>query len=270
MGRKHSKPKATKNNMESVYEYPRCRNRSQVFSRKRKRDVVMVVDDADTTMRTSITPIRIGWSHYYIILFHFVLAMTNQTNGFNIVHPPLTKANMLTGTNRRMCVRLHAMLNTNSSKNSINRKTWPDQPYLPMSSTTQQSSTSTMSSSSSSSSSQHRFQPTTTLSTTTSMTRQQQPNQQRPLSSSRSTPRSLPPKRQPQSSSSIFTRRSSSRKLRQKMKPMPILGYNARNILAYYDARPLEVGWRLNSLGFPLLGTSKIISAETLVGSLSY
>jgi hypothetical protein len=39
------------------------------------------------------------------------------------------------------------------------------------------------------------------------------------------------------------------------MKPMPILGYNARTILAYYDARPLEVGWRLNSLGFPLLGT---------------
>lgn len=42
---------------------------------------------------------------------------------------------------------------------------------------------------------------------------------------------------------------------RQKMKPMPILGYSARTILAYYDARPLEVGWRLNSLGFPLLGT---------------
>ncbi len=42
---------------------------------------------------------------------------------------------------------------------------------------------------------------------------------------------------------------------RQKMRPMPILGYSARTILAYYDSRPLEVGWRLNSLGLPLLGT---------------
>jgi hypothetical protein len=42
---------------------------------------------------------------------------------------------------------------------------------------------------------------------------------------------------------------------RQKMKPMPILGYDALAIEEYYDVRPLEVGWRLNSLGFPLLGT---------------
>jgi hypothetical protein len=41
---------------------------------------------------------------------------------------------------------------------------------------------------------------------------------------------------------------------RQKMKPMPILGYDALAIEEYYDVRPLEVGWRLNSLGFPLLG----------------
>jgi hypothetical protein len=41
---------------------------------------------------------------------------------------------------------------------------------------------------------------------------------------------------------------------RQKMKPMPVTGYDARAIEDYYDMRPLEVVWRLNSLGFPLLG----------------
>jgi hypothetical protein len=52
------------------------------------------------------------------------------------------------------------------------------------------------------------------------------------------------------------------RRKRQKMKPIPILGYNARSILEYYDMRPLEVGWRLNSLGFPLLGTLLRISND--------
>ena len=42
---------------------------------------------------------------------------------------------------------------------------------------------------------------------------------------------------------------------RRKTKPMPITGYNADAILEYYDIRPLQVGWRLNILGFPLLGT---------------
>ena len=51
------------------------------------------------------------------------------------------------------------------------------------------------------------------------------------------------------------SQRQIQKRKRQKMKPMPILGYSSRTILAYYDARPLEVGWRLNSLGFPLLGT---------------
>jgi predicted unusual protein kinase regulating ubiquinone biosynthesis (AarF/ABC1/UbiB family) len=37
------------------------------------------------------------------------------------------------------------------------------------------------------------------------------------------------------------------------MKAMPVTGYDARAIEEYYDMRPLEVGWRLNSLGFPLL-----------------
>eukprot|EP00980_Cylindrotheca_fusiformis_P007050 scaffold1481_cov137-Cylindrotheca_fusiformis.AAC.4 len=41
---------------------------------------------------------------------------------------------------------------------------------------------------------------------------------------------------------------------RPKAKPMPVTGYDARAIERYYDRRPLQVGWRLNCLGFPLLG----------------
>jgi predicted unusual protein kinase regulating ubiquinone biosynthesis (AarF/ABC1/UbiB family) len=40
----------------------------------------------------------------------------------------------------------------------------------------------------------------------------------------------------------------------QKIQPLPIRGYDATAIETYYDHRPLQVGWRLNSLGFPLLG----------------
>lgn len=36
-------------------------------------------------------------------------------------------------------------------------------------------------------------------------------------------------------------------------KPMPITGYDADAICEHYDRRPLEVGWRLNSLGIPLV-----------------
>lgn len=43
-------------------------------------------------------------------------------------------------------------------------------------------------------------------------------------------------------------------KRRQKTKPMPLTGYDAQAIEKYYDRRPLQVGWRLNSLSFPLLG----------------
>ena len=39
-----------------------------------------------------------------------------------------------------------------------------------------------------------------------------------------------------------------------KIQPLPIKGYDAIAIEEYYDRRPLQVGWRLNSLGFPLLG----------------
>ena len=41
---------------------------------------------------------------------------------------------------------------------------------------------------------------------------------------------------------------------RTKTKPMPITGYNAAAIEEYYDHRPFQVGWRLNSLLFPMLG----------------
>ena len=41
---------------------------------------------------------------------------------------------------------------------------------------------------------------------------------------------------------------------RQKTKPMPVIGYDGKTIDDFYDRRPLQVGWRLNSLGFPLLG----------------
>eukprot|EP00529_Nitzschia_sp_RCC80_P004028 CAMPEP_0113490756 /NCGR_PEP_ID=MMETSP0014_2-20120614/27209_1 /TAXON_ID=2857 /ORGANISM="Nitzschia sp." /LENGTH=967 /DNA_ID=CAMNT_0000384535 /DNA_START=35 /DNA_END=2934 /DNA_ORIENTATION=+ /assembly_acc=CAM_ASM_000159 len=43
------------------------------------------------------------------------------------------------------------------------------------------------------------------------------------------------------------------RRRKKKMKPMAVTGYNAKAIEEFYDARPLQVGWRLNSLGFPLL-----------------
>jgi len=41
---------------------------------------------------------------------------------------------------------------------------------------------------------------------------------------------------------------------REKTSPMPITGYDAAAIEEFYDRRPFQVGWRLNSLGFPLLG----------------
>jgi len=39
----------------------------------------------------------------------------------------------------------------------------------------------------------------------------------------------------------------------RKMKPLPVTGYDAKAIEEYYDMRPLQVGWRLNTIGFPLL-----------------
>jgi len=40
----------------------------------------------------------------------------------------------------------------------------------------------------------------------------------------------------------------------KKKRPMPMVGYNAKEICDYYDRRPLVVGWRLNGLSLPLLG----------------
>jgi len=38
------------------------------------------------------------------------------------------------------------------------------------------------------------------------------------------------------------------------LSPIPLSGYDATDILDYYDRRPWEVTWRLNILGLPLLG----------------
>jgi hypothetical protein len=45
---------------------------------------------------------------------------------------------------------------------------------------------------------------------------------------------------------------------RVKTMPMPVRGYDAFAIEEYYDYRPLEVAWRLNSLGLPLLGKLRL------------
>jgi len=47
---------------------------------------------------------------------------------------------------------------------------------------------------------------------------------------------------------------NSNRSVAITKKPMPITGYDANEICERYDRRPLEVGWRLNSLGFPMVG----------------
>jgi len=49
-------------------------------------------------------------------------------------------------------------------------------------------------------------------------------------------------------------RNGQKRRRPRKTDAMPITGYDAEAIEAFYDTRPLQVGWRLNSLGFPLLG----------------
>jgi len=47
---------------------------------------------------------------------------------------------------------------------------------------------------------------------------------------------------------------------------MPITGYDAKAILEFYDRRPLQVGWRLNSLGLPLLGWYIGLLADKAMG----
>jgi ABC1 atypical kinase-like domain len=67
--------------------------------------------------------------------------------------------------------------------------------------------------------------------------------------------------------SSISSTSSSSFSRRQKTKPMPITGYDAQAIEAFYDRRPLQVGWRLNSLGFPLLGWYMRLLYDKAIGT---
>lgn len=50
------------------------------------------------------------------------------------------------------------------------------------------------------------------------------------------------------------TNKNKTSRQRLKTKPLPVTGYDADAIIETYDRRPLQVGWRLNSLGFPLLG----------------
>lgn len=52
----------------------------------------------------------------------------------------------------------------------------------------------------------------------------------------------------------------------KKMEPLPILGYDSDAIIDFYDRRPLEVGWRLNSLGLPLLGWYLGLLADKAAG----
>jgi predicted unusual protein kinase regulating ubiquinone biosynthesis (AarF/ABC1/UbiB family) len=47
---------------------------------------------------------------------------------------------------------------------------------------------------------------------------------------------------------------------------MPITGYDATAIIKYYDTRPLQVGWRLNSVGLPLLGWYFGLLADRALG----
>lgn len=54
---------------------------------------------------------------------------------------------------------------------------------------------------------------------------------------------------------------------RQKTKPMPVVGYDAHAILEHYDRRPFQVGWRLNSLAFPLLGKQRNRKKGSLIAS---
>jgi hypothetical protein len=52
----------------------------------------------------------------------------------------------------------------------------------------------------------------------------------------------------------VTPEKTTTKRVRIKTKPMPVTGYNAQSIEDYYDRQPFQVGWRLNSLGFPLLG----------------
>ena len=71
--------------------------------------------------------------------------------------------------------------------------------------------------------------------------------------------RGVPPPTISTRSKAFYTSSCSSTQLAmiRKKKPMPIIGYSGDDICAYYDRRPLVVGWRLNILSLPLLGKLK-------------
>ena len=179
----------------------------------------------------------------YAFLFHTLLCMT-RIRSFDIC-PQRTKPKMQNYAKMDRKSRPLVMRATTSNTNK-NGRTWPERQNLPIS--TQKSSTAgvrQLSTTTTDHSSTSRYynsigfpsssNTSSDIAVAATTTRQYTRQSQQPSSPSRP----------------VLQRR---RQRRQKMKPMPILGYSARTILAYYDARPLEVGWRLNSLLFPLLG----------------
>jgi len=58
----------------------------------------------------------------------------------------------------------------------------------------------------------------------------------------------------------------SNRRTNTQLQPIPVTGYNAKEIAEHYDRRPLEVGWRLNSLSLPLLGWYIALLSDKLWG----
>lgn len=185
-----------------------------------------------------------GWTGY-VVLFHTLLCLT-RIRCFDIcplekTQPKLRFYTKIDRSSQQLVMRTSTSDN-NSNNNFYNHgRTWPERPYLPTS--TRSSTTDVTLSTRNDHSTLSRYYNSnvfpsssntgTTTTTTTPSTATTRRTSQQKTSSSRPIQK---------------------RRRRQKMKPMPILGYNARTILAYYDARPLEVGWRLNSLGFPLLG----------------
>ena len=57
-----------------------------------------------------------------------------------------------------------------------------------------------------------------------------------------------------------------SNRITVKSNPMPYTGYDATAICDFYDSRPLQVGWRLNAVGLPLLGWYFGLLADRALG----
>jgi hypothetical protein len=176
-----------------------------------------------------------GWTGY-VVLLHTLLCLT-RIRCFDIcpqlqTQPKLRYNGNMDRTNRQLVMRTSTSGNNSNNNHIYNHgRTWPERPYLLPTSTRSSTAGVTLSTRNDHSTvsrfyNSNAFPSSNSGTTTTTAT-----------ATRRTSPRPIQKRRR-----------------RQKMKPMPILGYSARTILAYYDARPLEVGWRLNSLGFPLLG----------------